>query len=83
MSNVGRVLYGNCEGVFGRDSYATKRIEAEGFDWIVVRDIQETAPGYVQADFAAFSDPTEKARFVAKNSERPDDGVRTERFMGR
>ena len=35
---VGTVLYGYCNGYFGRDSYADKRIEAVGTDWIVARD---------------------------------------------
>ena len=35
---VGQMLYGYCRGVFGRDSYGDKRIEAIGFDWIVVRE---------------------------------------------
>lgn len=34
---VGQMLYGYCRGVFGRDSYDDKRIEAVGFDWVVVR----------------------------------------------
>lgn len=37
MSNIGRPLYGYCHGYFG-DTYRDKRIEAEGFDWIVARD---------------------------------------------
>lgn len=38
MSNVGRMLYGYCNGEFGRDSYHERRIEAEGYDWVVARD---------------------------------------------
>lgn len=38
MTNIGRVIYGYCNGYFGRDSYSDKRIEAEGFDWIVARE---------------------------------------------
>jgi len=47
MINVGTVLYGFCNGFFGRDSYGKKRIEAIGADWVVVaegwkkKDIQE------------------------------------------
>ena len=36
---VGDVLYGYCEGVFGRDSYGEKRVEAIGADWVVVREV--------------------------------------------
>ena len=35
---IGTPLYGYCGGYFGRDSYADKRVEAIGHDWIVVRD---------------------------------------------
>ena len=34
---IGDVLYGYCGGWFGRDSYAPKRVEAIGVDWVVVR----------------------------------------------
>lgn len=33
----GLLLYGYCGGHFGRDSYDTKRVEAVGADWVVVR----------------------------------------------
>lgn len=35
---IGSPLYGFCGGCFGRDSYDTKRVEALGVDWVVVRD---------------------------------------------
>lgn len=35
---VGQVLYGYCEGYFGRDSYGNKRVEAVGVDWVVARE---------------------------------------------
>ena len=35
---VGTPLYGYCGGYFGRDSYGLKRIEAVGYDWVVVRE---------------------------------------------
>jgi len=35
---IGMTLHGFCGGAFGRDSYATKRIEALGPDWIIARD---------------------------------------------
>lgn len=31
------VLYGFCNGRFGRDSYSDKTVEAIGTDWVVVR----------------------------------------------
>lgn len=45
---VGEMLYGFCNGYFGRDSYDKKRIEAVGADWIVCRD------EYDDAIFASF-----------------------------
>ena len=41
MSNIGRKIYGHCDGFLGRDFYALDTpatIEGEGYDWIVVRD---------------------------------------------
>lgn len=35
---VGDVLYGYCEGYFGRDSYDEKTVEAVGHDWMIVRE---------------------------------------------
>lgn len=35
---VGEVLYGFCNGYFGRDSYDDKRVEAVGADWMIVRE---------------------------------------------
>lgn len=47
---IGTVLYGFCEGRFGRDSYSDKRIEAIGVDWIVVRTIRDGEPDFVKFD---------------------------------
>lgn len=33
----GDILHGFCGGSFGRDSYACRRVEAVGLDWIVTR----------------------------------------------
>lgn len=35
---VGDVLYGFCQGEFGRDSYGDKTVEAIGSDWVLVRE---------------------------------------------
>lgn len=35
---VGQPVNGFCRGLFGRDSYGNRRIEAMGYDWIVTRD---------------------------------------------
>jgi hypothetical protein len=39
---IGLMLYGYCNGYFGRDSYLPKRIEAIGHDWVVVRERDDT-----------------------------------------
>lgn len=38
MLAIGTKLYGFCGGIFGRDSYGDKRVEAVGVDWVVVRE---------------------------------------------
>lgn len=35
---LGDVIHGFCGGVFGRDSYNCRRVEAVGSDWIVTRN---------------------------------------------
>lgn len=35
---IGAILYGNCEGWFGKNCYNEKRVEAIGVDWVVARD---------------------------------------------
>jgi hypothetical protein len=37
---VGAVLSGFCGGLFGRDSFGDKRVEAIGFDWVVARNVE-------------------------------------------
>jgi hypothetical protein len=36
---IGTLLHGYCGGLFGRDNYNDKRVEAIGADWIVARDV--------------------------------------------
>jgi hypothetical protein len=45
------MLYGYCNGFFGRDSYGPKRVEAIGADWVVIREENGTP------DFAYFDSP--------------------------
>lgn len=35
---VGAIVHGFCGGYFGRDSYACRRVEAVGADWMVTRN---------------------------------------------
>ncbi|WP_433731064.1 hypothetical protein ACQP2Y_21725 [Actinoplanes sp. CA-051413] len=34
----GDIIHGFCGGSFGRDSYACRKVEAVGWDWIVTRN---------------------------------------------
>ena len=54
---VGMMIYGHCNGYFGRDSYFPKRIEAIGEDWLVVRE--EGRP-----NFATFDSRQEMAELI-------------------
>ena len=61
---VGTVLYGFCEGRFGRDGYGDKRIEAIGADWVVVRYIDDVNEG--KLGFCAFKDTIEMQGSIGK-----------------
>ena len=61
MIRVGSLLYGYCGGEFGRDSYGTKRVEAIGADWIVVRDVNEQA-----MPVFAVTDPNDLERYTVE-----------------
>ena len=66
---VGSILYGFCNGFFGRDSYDDKRIEAMGCDWIVARALTENA----KPSFATFEKSEDLLRHVIEWSQ-PDRG---------
>lgn len=68
MSNIGRVIHGYCWGMFSSDTYSDKRIEAEGWDWVVAREIDG---GLVV--IATFLDDKEKQKAIEEWS-RYDDG---------
>jgi len=50
MILVGQIIYGYCEGYFGRDSYGEKIIEAIGANWIVARDIDNRTVSFATFD---------------------------------
>ena len=54
-------IYGYCEGYFGRDHYWDGYIEAEGRDWVVVREI-----GGEEVDFVSFDNYEEKLEKIKK-----------------
>lgn len=59
---IGMMLYGYCEGYFGRDSYGDKRIEAVGVDWLVVRACGDEG----KPDFRAFDSYQEMCDCVSR-----------------
>jgi len=68
MDNIGKVLHGFCGGFFGRDSYTDKCIEAEGRDWIVVRERSG------KPNFAWFNDADHKQSMIDEYSKPEDPG---------
>lgn len=66
MNNIGRFIYGFCDGYFGRDSYEDKIIVGEGYDWVVV------CSPYSGLQFAEFPDGLMKQELIDKWS--VDDG---------
>lgn len=66
MIFIGQKLYGYCGGMFGRDSYGTKRIEAFGVDWIVAREVDGYGENYPL--FAWFKSNAEMLAEVAEHS---------------
>ena len=69
--NIGKLIYGYCNGYFGRDSYDTKRIEAEGWDWIVARELDENS----RPEFAQFNSEKEKQERINEWSVKPKDYI--------
>jgi len=63
MTNVGKTIYGYCNGFFGRDDYADKIIIAEGENWIVCKYCDDLDSGKVT--FADFEDEDEKEKLIA------------------
>jgi len=69
--NIGKVIYGFCNGYFGRDDYETKRIEAEGADWIVARPLDDPAT----PRFAHFDSELEKDNCLSEWTVKPKEFV--------
>ena len=72
MIGVGTILYGYCDGFFGRDSYSNKRIEAVGADWVVARSMSYDK--YIP-EFATFEDgyKEQMLELLTKWSKKPED----------
>lgn len=61
---IGTPLYDYCNGYFDIDDYYVKRIEEEGYDWIVARG-DDGQPFY-----ASFKSQEEKINWVEKWSSK-------------
>jgi hypothetical protein len=68
---TGDRVHGFCEGIFGRDSYDCKTVEARGVDWAVFR----TDHGYITL---AVSDDLDRLAYLRDNPSAgtADHGVR-------
>jgi len=72
MSNIGRLLYGYCNGYFGGGYYSLMRIEAEGVDWVVARDTGSSRNSPPM--FAGFDNQgAEKQTLIDAWAKKPDD----------
>ena len=60
---VGMLVHGFANGVFGRDSYSCRRIEAMGADWVVTRTLDSGDP-----EFASGED---SLRWLKRNIDEP------------
>ncbi|NCB03591.1 MAG: hypothetical protein EOM67_15780 [Spirochaetia bacterium] len=67
-NNIGKVLYGYCNGYFGRDSYSDKVIIAEGDLWVVAMPEYGKYP-----DTACFDSVEEKNKRIKEWSVREEE----------
>lgn len=68
MEWTGKMLYGYCEGYFGRDSFSDKIIEATGEDWAVARQTDGVA-----VVMARFKDREDLEKQLGRFSKEPDE----------
>ena len=57
---VGSMIHGFANGYFGRDSYVCRRIEAEGRDWFVTRNLNGTVELISRSDADQIDDPDDR-----------------------
>lgn len=67
---VGDILYGFCDGCFGRDSYDTKRVEAIGDDWVVARGVSNGIPFFANFDVTEMKDWPDFSRWLDADEAR-------------
>lgn len=75
MNNIGKILYGFCNGYFGRDDYSTKIIVFETNCSICCRYVDDDewrTKGWISC--ANFDSPEEKQRCIDNWSKEENDG---------
>ncbi len=73
MTNVGRFIYGYCNGYFGRDDYYDKIIIAEGDKWIVAKRTDPDYPFFDTVEAVNFRNAEEKQELIEDWSVREDE----------
>ena len=73
-SNIGRRIYGYCNGYFGRDDYDDKIVVAEGVNWVVCERINNeySELEYIPT-FVHFTSEREKNDKLIEWGERKDE----------
>lgn len=66
--NIGRTIYGYCNGFFGRDDYDEKIIILEGRNWIVCRYVDVE-----RVTCANFNTTEEKQQYIDDWAKEPED----------
>lgn len=66
MIHIGLLIYGHCDGKFGRDHYGKYRIEAIGGDWLVARNAQQIYTDHPDIAFCTFRGPNELREAVKR-----------------
>lgn len=58
---IGTVIHGFADGMFGRDSYQCRRVEAVGSDWIVTRSPETNVVELISLrDFHRIDNPNDR-----------------------
>lgn len=75
MWSVGDEIHGFANGVFGRDSYVCRVVEAVGPDWLVTRNKAGEVESISKVDADRIEDPQD--RFYCSDNCRPVERDRT------
>lgn len=65
---VGDRLHGFCGGLFGRDSFGCRTVEARGADWVVIREDDGTPDAALSLEsleaLEAYREPIHETRYT-------------------